>query len=136
MVILSFEEKGLGVHEAKLCASQAFGMAKLKGNSQQTRLFNTTELCSHSQLSQHWPSFHLDTRPLIQIATVLQKSSQQKQTTQVKLVLNMKFISSFMYHSVYDEKLNLLTWVISLIFSDQVTYIYICLWRLHKHCYK
>ena len=27
-----------------------------------------------------------------------------------------------MYHSVYDEKLNLLAWAIRLIFSDQVTY--------------
>jgi len=78
-----FEEKGLGVHQAKCWASQAFGMAKIKGNSQQTHLFNTTELCSHSQPSQDWPSIHLDTRPLVQIAIVLQKSSHQKQTTQV-----------------------------------------------------
>ena len=28
-----------------------------------------------------------------------------------------------MYHSVYDEKLNLLAWAIRLIFSDQVTKI-------------
>jgi len=33
------------------------------------------------------------------------------------VVLNMKSISLFMYHSVYDEKLNLLTWAIRLIFS-------------------
>ena len=33
-----------------------------------------------------------------------------------------KFISSFMYHSVYDEKLNLLAWAIRPIFSDQVRY--------------
>jgi len=65
----------------------------------------------------------LDTRPLVQIATVLQKSSQQKQTTQVYLVLNMKFISLFMHHSVHDEKLILLAWVIRPIFSDQVTFI-------------
>jgi len=45
------------VHQAKLWASQAFKLAKMKGNSQQTPLFNTTELCSHSQPSQHWPSF-------------------------------------------------------------------------------
>jgi len=50
---------------------------------QQMCLFNTTELCSHSQPSQDWPSFHLDPRLLARIATVLQKSSQQKQTTQV-----------------------------------------------------
>ena len=48
-----FKEKGLGVHQAKLWASRAFGMAKMKGNSQQTCLFNTTQLCSHSQPSQH-----------------------------------------------------------------------------------
>jgi len=48
-----FEEKGLGEHQAKLWASRAFGMARMKGNSQQTHLFNTTELCSHSQPSQH-----------------------------------------------------------------------------------
>ena len=29
-----FEEKGLGVHQAKLWASRAFGMAKMKGKSQ------------------------------------------------------------------------------------------------------
>jgi len=37
-------------------------------------------------------------------------------------VLNLKFNSLFMYHSVYGEKLNLLTWVIRLIFSDPVSY--------------
>ena len=51
-----FKEKGLRVHQAKLWASQAFKLAKMKGNSQQTPLFNTTELCSHSQPSQDWPT--------------------------------------------------------------------------------
>jgi len=78
-----FEEKGVGMHQAKLWDSQTFELAKMKGNLQQTTLFNTTELCSHSQPSQDWPRLHLDTRLLIQIATELQKSSQQKQTTQV-----------------------------------------------------
>jgi len=71
------------MHQAKLWASQAFEIAKMKGTLQQTPLFNTTELCSHSQLSQDWPRFDLDNKPLVQIAIVLQKSSQQKQTTQV-----------------------------------------------------
>jgi len=105
----------------KLWASQAFELAKMKVNLQQTPLLNTTELCSHSQPSQDWPRLYLDTRLLIQIATELHKSSQQKQTTKVNLVLNVKFISLFMYHSVHDEKLNLLTWAIRLVFSDWVT---------------
>ena len=77
------------MHQAKLWATQVFKLAKMKGNLQQTPLFNTTGLCSHSQPSQGsqppqgWPSLHLDTRALIQIVTVLQKSSQQKKTTQV-----------------------------------------------------
>jgi len=71
------------MHQAKLWASQAFELAKMKENLQQTPLFTTTELCIHSQPSQDWPSLHLDTRPLVQITTVLQKSSQQNQTTQV-----------------------------------------------------
>jgi len=72
------------MHQAKLWASQAFELAKMKGNLQQTLLFNTTELCSHSQPSQDWPWLHLDTtRSLAQMATQLKKSSQQKQTTQV-----------------------------------------------------
>jgi len=66
------------VNQAKLWASQAFQLAKMKGNLQQTPLFNTTELSSPSQ---PWPWLHLDNRPLIQVATELQKSSQQKQTT-------------------------------------------------------
>jgi len=37
--------------------------------------------------------------------------------------LNVKFISLFMYHSVHDEKLNLLTRAIRPVFSDWVTYI-------------
>jgi len=45
------------MHQAKLWASEVFELAKMKGNSQQTPLFNTTELCSHSQPSQDWPSF-------------------------------------------------------------------------------
>jgi len=36
--------------------------------------------------------------------------------------LNMKFINLFMYRSVHDENLNLLTWAIRLIFSDWVTF--------------
>jgi len=78
VVVLNFEERDVGMHQAKLWASQVFELAKMKGNLQQKPLFNTTEQCSHSQPPQYWPSFHLDTRPLIQIATVLQKSSQQK----------------------------------------------------------
>ena len=78
-----FEEKGVGMHQDKLWASQGFELAKMKGNLQQTPSFNITELCSHSQPFQDWPRLHLDTRPLVQIVTELQKSSQQKQTTQV-----------------------------------------------------
>ena len=63
------------MYQAKLWATQVFEQAKMKGILQQTPLFTTTELCSHSQPSQDWPSLHLDTRPLVQIATVLQKSS-------------------------------------------------------------
>ena len=46
-------------------------LAKMKENLQQTPLFNTTELCSHSQPSQDLPSLHLGTRQLVQIATVV-----------------------------------------------------------------
>jgi len=41
------EEKGVGMHQAKLWATKVFELAKMKGNLQQTHLFNTTELCSH-----------------------------------------------------------------------------------------
>ena len=57
--------------EAKLWATQVFELTKMKGNLQQTSLFNTTELCSHSKPSQDWPSLHLDAGPLVQISTVL-----------------------------------------------------------------
>jgi len=46
-----FEEKDVGMHQAKLWATQVFELAKMKRNLQQTPLFNTTELCSHSQSS-------------------------------------------------------------------------------------
>jgi len=82
-VILNCEEKGVGMHQARLWATQVFELAKMKNNLQQTPLFNTTELCSHSQPSQDWLSLHLGTKLFVQITTVLQKSSQQKQTTQV-----------------------------------------------------
>jgi len=123
LVLKFFFKKGEEMHQAKLWASQAFELAKIKGNLQQPPLLNTTELCSHSQPSQDWQRLHLDTRPFVQIATELHKSSQQKQTTHVNLVLNVKFISLFIYYSVHDEKLNLLTWAIRLVFSDWVTYI-------------
>jgi len=47
------------MHQAKLWATQVFELAKMKRNLQQTPLFNTTELCSHSQPSQDFakPSF-------------------------------------------------------------------------------
>jgi len=44
------------MYQAKLWATQVFKLAKMKGNLQQTPLFNTTEVCSHSQPSQDWPS--------------------------------------------------------------------------------
>jgi len=69
------------MHQTTLWATHIFELAKMKGNLQQTPLFNTTELRSHSQPSQNWPILHLDTRPLVEIAIVLQKSSQQKQAT-------------------------------------------------------
>jgi len=47
-----FEEKGVEMHQAKLWATKVFELAKMKGNLQQTPLFNTTELCSYSQPSQ------------------------------------------------------------------------------------
>jgi len=64
-----FEEKHVGIHQAKLWASQAFELAKIKGNLQQTPLFITSEICSHSQSSQDWPRLNLDTRRLVLIVT-------------------------------------------------------------------
>jgi len=43
-------------------AKQACTLAKMKGNIQQIPLFNTTELCSHSQPSQDWPFGHQTVR--------------------------------------------------------------------------
>jgi len=88
-------------------------------------LYSSQQSCAathnHPKTSQTsiWTPDHLYR---IQIATVLQKSSQQKQTTQLWLVLNMKFISLFIQHSVHDEKLNLLTWALILVL-DRVTFI-------------
>jgi len=53
---------------------------------------------------------------------VRQKSSQQKQTTQVWLVFNVEFNSLFMYLCVHGEKSDLLTWVIRQVLPDLVTY--------------
>jgi len=69
------------MHQAKLWVTQVFKLAKMNGNLQHTPLFNTTELYSHSQPSQDWPSLRLDARLLVKITTMLQQSSQQKQTT-------------------------------------------------------
>jgi len=52
---------------------------------------------------------------------VRQKSSQQKQTTQVWLVLIVEFNSLFMYLCV-GEKSDLLTWAIRPVLPDPVTY--------------
>jgi len=81
LLLIFFKDKGVGMHYTKLWAIQVFKLAKMKGNLQWTLLFNTTEVYSHSKISQDWPSLHFNTRQLIQIATVVQKSSQQKQTT-------------------------------------------------------
>jgi len=85
----------------------------MKGNLQQRSLFNTKELYCHSQPSPGWPDFQLHSglQLLVQIVIALQKSSQQKQTTQVWLALNVEFNSLFMYLCVHSEKSDLLTWV-------------------------
>ena len=79
-------------------------LTEMKGNPNQSSLFN---LYSHSQPSQGWLDLHLDHRPLVRITTILQNSSQQKQTTQVQLILNVKFNSLFMYLCVHGEKSNI-----------------------------
>jgi len=63
---------------SKLLAIEVF---KLKENLQQTSLFSTTDLCSHSLPASDKLSLHLDLIPLVRIATVLQKSRQHKQIT-------------------------------------------------------
>jgi len=65
------------MHQAKLWTTQVFELAKMKGNLQQTLLFSYAATHNHPKTGQ------ASIRPLVQIITVLQKSSQQKQTTQV-----------------------------------------------------
>ena len=64
-------------HQAKLWAIQGFKLTKMKGNAQQMPLFNITQLCSHLQPSTDQPSCNLDPKPLVWIATVLQKAASK-----------------------------------------------------------
>ena len=65
---------------AKLSAIQGSELAKMKGNLQHRSFSNTTELFSYTQPSPGWPGLYQDSRPLVRLAAVLFKGSQQKQT--------------------------------------------------------
>ena len=69
-------------------------------NLQQTPLFSTTELCSHSQPSQDWPSFHVDT---MQVAHTdhhcASENSHAANADHLSVVCSL-----FMYDSVHGEK--------------------------------
>ena len=45
------EKEGVGMNQAKFWAIEVSKLAKMKGNSQQKYIFNTTELYSHIQSS-------------------------------------------------------------------------------------
>jgi len=78
IVILIFQRERQRDALRQVMAMQIFKLPKTKRNLQQIPLFNNAELCSYSQPSQDWPSLYLDTRLLIQIATVLQKKHPAK----------------------------------------------------------
>ena len=66
---------------------------------------------------------HQDSRPLVQLATVLEKSSQQKQTTLLRPTVTVKFDSTFIKLCVCVKKSNFLSWAIRTVFADSVTYL-------------
>ena len=49
---LIFEGRGVGMHQAKLWASQIFELTKMKGNLQLTPLFNTIKLTAIPRLAK------------------------------------------------------------------------------------
>ena len=104
-------------------AFQGSELAKMKGNLQHRSLYNTTELYSHTQPSPGWPGLHQEPRPLTRLATVLEKRSQQKQTTLLWSTVTMKFDSAFIKLYVCVNKLNFLSWAIRPVFVDPVTYV-------------
>jgi len=90
MVVLILKEKGVAMYKARLWAIQVFKLATIKGNLQQTPLFSTPQSCvatqSHLKTGQSsiWTPDRLYTSS-VQIATVLQKSSQQSRPLKCSL---------------------------------------------------
>jgi len=86
---------------------------------QQKSLFSTTKLYSDTQSSTFPPELHDGPRLLVQITNGLERSSQQKQTTQDFFMLAVKLDSVLM--CLCDKKLNFLSWAIRPVFADPVT---------------
>ena len=88
-------------------------------NLQHKSSLNTKKLYSHTYPSPGRPRLCEGPRPLIRLSTKLRKISQNTQTW---VILTVKFYSVFMKLWVGDEKLNLLSWAIRLVFVDSVTF--------------
>ena len=98
--------------------------AQMMAKREQRSLFNTTELCSHTQSSTFSPELHQGPRPLVRIANRLGK----KQSAALKgyFILAVKLDSALMCLCVCAKKLNFLSWAIRPVFADPVTFINLC----------
>ena len=67
--------------QTKLWAIQGSKLTKMKINLQHKSLFNIAKLYSCTQPSSGWPMFYQGLRLLVRLATELDKSSEQKQST-------------------------------------------------------
>jgi len=99
---------------------QVFKLPKMKANLQQIPLFNTTELYSHPKMVQAsiWATDGMYWSPLW-----FRKAASKSRPLKCSLFWTWDLV----VHSctiLFMVKSNLLTWVIRLIFSSPVTYVY------------
>ena len=82
-------------------------------------LFNTTELCSLPKPSPDQPSFHLDPRPLVWIATMYSCATEKQQAKADHLsVVSFECENITVYLFGSQLQSNLLSWAIKLVFTD------------------
>ena len=107
---VKMSEEGKRVKWTKLWATMGSKLAKMIVERQQKSSSSTTELYGHTQPSTYSPELHQGPRLLLWIASGLEKSSQQNQTTQCCLILEVETDSALMYLFVWAKKLNFLSW--------------------------
>ena len=103
-------------------ANDGLKHSEIMANQHHRSLSSSTRLNRHTQLTIGHQWCHEEHRVLVQIARGPRQNSQQKQISNHRLSLTLKSNSTLTQLCICVKKLDFLSWAISPLLSDQVTY--------------